>query len=132
MLREELQDILALLVVQLVDLLGEDTIDEQALPPCNRVDPNDRMRSLEVLIIVERASPVSSQGFAFGFGGSQEKVTSMFGGEAFEKLAVGRGESVVQLVPRSPECVCRGRMNTGLVGAGICLPPPPSAGNSRI
>jgi hypothetical protein len=95
MSREELEDILALLMVQLVDLLGEHTIHKQALPTGYRVDPNDGMRSLEVLVVVEGAASVSAKRFALGLGGSQEKVASVLRGETFEELAVGRGEAVV-------------------------------------
>ena len=46
MLRQELEQILALLVVQLVDLLRENPIDEQRLPACDGIHPNDGVRSL--------------------------------------------------------------------------------------
>jgi hypothetical protein len=95
MLCKKVQDIRALLVIQLVDLLGEHAVDEQTLPTGDRVDPNDGMRSLEILVVVERASSVSTEGLAFGLGGSEEEVASVFGGEAFEELAVDRGQAVV-------------------------------------
>lgn len=121
MFRKKLEDILALLVVQLVDLLGEHAVDKQALPTGNRVDPNDGMRRLEVLVVVEGAPSVSSEGFAFGLGGSEEEVASVFGGEAFEEFAVGWGETVVELVSGGPESVCKGESKYRSCGGGYLL-----------
>lgn len=105
MLRQELEQILAFLVVQLVDLLGKNAVNEQRLPSRYWVDPDDRVRSLEILVIVEWRATVTSEWFAFSFGSRNEEITTVFGGETFEEFAIGGCQSVVELVSRGPEGV---------------------------
>jgi hypothetical protein len=49
---------------------------------------------------------MASKRFALGFGGRDEEITTVFGGETFEEFAVGGCQAVVELVTRGPKGVC--------------------------
>lgn len=60
--KQELEQVVRLVLIELVDLLGETTVDEQTLPSGDRVGPDDGVRVGQVLpLIIRRPSVLADR-----------------------------------------------------------------------
>jgi hypothetical protein len=90
-----------LILIELVDLLGETAVDEQTLPSGDRVSPDDRVRVRQVLPFIIRRSSVLADRDALVLGLLDKEGRRMERRQTLEELLVVRRESVVCLVSRT-------------------------------
>lgn len=105
MLKEELEQAVRFLRSQLVDSLGKDSVDKEALPAGDGIGPDDRMDSAQMLADVLWGTSVLSKG---GIGLAcdvDEILTDMGGSETFKEGLICGGKAVVCLISGCPESV---------------------------
>lgn len=90
-----------LILVELVDLLGKPTVDEQTLPSGDRIGPDDGVRVGQVLSLIIRRSSVFADRDLLVLSLFDEEGRRMESGETFEELLIVRRESIVCLVSRT-------------------------------
>ena len=121
---EPRQELLALLLVQLIDHFRERPDRENALPPRHRVCPDNRVHCLQRPSDILRASArllVDLDFLRVGLRHLDEAVPYEGGGQTLEELLIRRGKAVVELAARSPERVAArggelGQAERGVVG----------------
>lgn len=105
MLKEELEQAVRFLRSQLVDPLGKDSVDKEALPAGDGIGPDDRMDSAQMLADVLWGTSVLSKG---GIGLAcdvDEILTDMGGSETFKEGLICGGKAVICLISGCPEGV---------------------------
>jgi hypothetical protein len=90
-----------LILIELVDLLGETAVDEQTLPSGDRVSPDDRVRVGQVLPLIIRRPSVLADGYPLVLGLFDKEGRRVESRQALEELLVVRRESIVGLVSRT-------------------------------
>lgn len=136
-IQEPLEQLGALVLGHVVDLLDVDANGEDALPAGDGVGAHDRVDCLELGSDVLGRAPRLVVDFEPGdLGDLVEAWLFEGGGEALEESLIRLADAVVDFVARRPESVCGGEdegcVSKGLVSGGAVLEvnsPPPVVGS---
>ena len=105
---EERKKLIRLLRVQLVDVFGEGTNSEQALPSCDRVGAHHRMNRAQVGARVFRCASWSFMYldlFRIRRSSFRERFATESCGQAFEEFAVWLGEPGIEGLVTNPKLI---------------------------
>lgn len=117
---EFLQDVLAFVRMDFVDVFRKGTDGEDTLPPGDGVGAHDGMDGRErPADVLWRAARVDIEGGTPRVGGFDEAVTDERGRQTLEEMLDGFAEALVDLVAGGPQCVAAGLGQLDQPQAGV-------------